>query len=134
MQLIFCSDSLGLSGLGVLICKTAVGAEGVCTGCSRVPFCSATLEEQRSPGSLVLLCPRVRQRKHCFPVMHGRAQRQSWNQKDQKVPTLTRSWLPGIQNGNNDDSYLQSHSKVGNRSTPLESTVGIQATTHTPAV
>ena len=131
MQLIFCSDSLGLSGLGFLICKWEwVGRVSV-PAALKSPFLlwhTRGAEELRNSGLAVSLCA---SEKHCFPYYARSTATEAGTRRARKALNLTRSWFPGIQNGNNDDSY-QSHSKIGNMSTTLESTVGIQATTRIP--
>ena len=86
MQLIFCSDSLGLSGLGFLICKMGVGGEGVCTGCSHESLSALTHWRSRGAQELWSCCVPVCVRETLSHIMHGRAQQQKLEPEEPERP------------------------------------------------
>ena len=85
MQLIFCSDSLGLSGLGFLICKWEwVGRVSVLAAL-KSPFLLWHTRGAEELRTLVLLCPCVRQRNTVSHTMH-RAQQQKLGPEEPERP------------------------------------------------
>lgn len=91
-------------GLSLLNYKGRAGGERVCTGCFRRSLYALTFKG--NSGTLFL---------YCVPVYVGEnvvsytVQENAWQQKLETRRTmqslnLTRPWLPGIQNGNNDNS------------------------------